>query len=123
MALIVPVSLGELIDKITILEIKSERITSLEALQNINRELGALRRVPTRTIDPKLIDELKEVNEQIWDIEDEIRQCERDKDFGSSFVAAARAVYMTNDKRAAIKKKINLKYNSELKEEKSYSVY
>jgi hypothetical protein len=123
MAVYVQVPLGELIDKITILEIKSERIKNLEALNNINKELGALRRVPTHSVDPKLFDELKEVNEQIWDLEDEIRQCEREKDFGPSFVTTARAVYMTNDKRAAIKKKINLKYNSELREEKSYSVY
>jgi hypothetical protein len=123
MAIFVPVSLGELIDKITILEIKSERITSLEALKNIDAELGILRRIQRPPVDQKLIDELKEINERIWELEDEIRQCERDKDFGPSFVTTARAVYMTNDRRAAVKKNINLKYNSQFKEEKSYSVY
>jgi hypothetical protein len=123
MAILAPVSLGELIDKITILEIKSERITSLEALQNINKELGTLRRIRVPDVDPKLMDELKEVNEQIWDVEDELRQCEREKNFGPDFVGMARSVYMHNDKRAAIKRRINLKYNSEFKEEKSYSVY
>lgn len=122
MALLVPVSIGELIDKITILEIKSERISNLEALKNIQKELTALRRVAPR-VDPTLIDELKDVNVQIWDVEDELRQCEREKDFGEQFVGMARSVYMHNDERAAIKKRINNRYNSEFKEEKSYSVY
>jgi hypothetical protein len=122
MALLVPVSIGELIDKITILEIKSERISNLEALKNIQKELTALRRVAPR-VDPILIDELKDVNVQIWDVEDELRQCEREKDFGEQFVGMARSVYMHNDERAAIKKRINNRYNSEFKEEKSYSVY
>jgi hypothetical protein len=123
MAILIPVSLGELVDKITILQIKSERIKNLDSLKNIQKELDALRRVRIPDVDSKLFNELKDINEQIWDIEDDIRQCERDKDFGGCFVGMARQIYMHNDERAATKKKINLKYNSEFKEEKSYSVY
>jgi hypothetical protein len=123
MALLVPVSLGELVDKITILEIKAARISNLEALVNIEKELDALRRIRIPDVDPSLFEDLKEVNTEIWDVEDELRECEREKNFGESFVGMARSVYMHNDKRAAIKKKINNKYNSEFKEEKSYSVY
>lgn len=120
MAILVPVSLGELVDKITILQIKSERIKNLDSLKNIEKELSALRRVRIPDVDPKLYDELKDINEQIWEIEDDIRQCELDKDFGRCFIGMARTVHMSNEKRADIKKTINLKYNSEFKEEKSY---
>ncbi len=123
MTILAPISLGELIDKITILEIKSERITSLEALQNIHKELDTLRRIKVPDVDQKLFDDLKEVNEQIWDVEDELRQFEREKSFGPDFIGMARSAYMHNDKRSAIKRRINLKYSSEFKEEKSYSVY
>jgi hypothetical protein len=120
MALLVPVSLGELIDKITILEIKTEKITRLEALRNIEKELDALRRIRTPDIEPHLVKELKQVNEDIWNFEDEIRMCERDKDFGDSFVGVTRSVHLLNEKRADIKKTINNRYNSDIKEEKSY---
>ena len=120
MALLVPVSLGELIDKITILEIKTEKITKLEALKNVEKELDALRRIRTPDIEPHLVKELKQVNEDIWNFEDEIRMCERDKNFGESFVGVTRAVHLLNEKRADIKRNINNRYNSEIKEEKSY---
>ena len=120
MALLVPVSLGELIDKITILEIKTEKITRLEALRNIEKELEALRRVSRPDIEPHLVKELKQVNEDIWNFEDEIRMCERDQDFGEMFVGITRSVHLLNEKRADIKRNINNRYNSDIKEEKSY---
>ena len=124
MSLLVPVSLGELFDKITILEIKTERISNLEALNNIEKELEALKKIGnTYDIDHKLIYDLKMVNTEIWEVEDELRQCEREQMFDERFVGMARSVYMFNDKRAAIKKQINMRYNSDIKEEKSYSVY
>jgi hypothetical protein len=123
MSHLVPVSLGELVDKITILEIKSEKIFNLVALAHINDELNALRRIYIPQIDQKIIDELKAVNLELWDVEDELRQCEREKDFSLSFVGMARSVYLLNDKRASIKKKINITHGSKLVEEKSYSFY
>jgi hypothetical protein len=123
MSYLVPVSLGEIIDKMTILEIKSEKIFNIESLKNIDEELSALRRVVIPPVDQKLIDQLKEVNLELWDVEDELRQRERQKDFSLSFVGMARSVYLLNDKRASIKKKINITYGSKLIEEKSYSVY
>ena len=120
MTLLVPVSLGELIDKITILEIKTEKITKLEALRNIEKELEALRRVSRPEIELHLVKELKQVNEDIWNFEDEIRICERDQDFGEMFVGVTRSVHLLNEKRATIKRNINNRYNSEIKEEKSY---
>jgi predicted RNA-binding protein with EMAP domain len=123
MSYLVPVSLGEIIDKITILEIKSEKIFNLESLKNIDEELASLKRVTIPPVDQKLIDQLKEVNLELWDVEDELRQRERQKDFSLSFVGMARSVYLLNDKRASLKKKINITYGSKLIEEKSYSVY
>jgi predicted RNA-binding protein with EMAP domain len=123
MSYLVPVSLGELIDKITILEIKSEKIFNIESLKNIDEELAGLKHVKIPPVDQKLIDQLKEVNLELWDVEDELRQRERQKDFSLSFVGMARSVYLLNDKRASLKKKINITYGSHLIEEKSYSVY
>jgi hypothetical protein len=120
MVLLVPVSLGELIDKITILEIKTEKITKPEALKNINNELEALRKIPAPEVENYLISELKQVNTSIWDYEDNIRIYESEKNFGEQFVSVTRAVHVLNEKRATIKKKINDRYNSEIKEEKSY---
>jgi hypothetical protein len=120
MVLLVPVSLGELVDKITILEIKTEKITKPEALKNINTELEALRKIPTPEVENYLISELKQVNTSIWDYEDNIRIYESEKNFGEQFVSVTRAVHVLNEKRATIKKKINDRYNSEIKEEKSY---
>ena len=118
---------GELIDKITILEIKAERIGDPEKVRNVRTELDTLRRARDRTILPSdalasLTAELRSVNEALWDIEDEIRGCERAGDFGPKFVELARSVYFNNDNRAAIKRKINVLLGSKLIEEKSYDV-
>jgi hypothetical protein len=120
MPLLVPVSLGELIDKITILEIKTEKITKPDALKNIEKELEALRQIEVPEIEPHLISELKNVNNSIWDYEDIIRIYESEQTFGDQFVGVTRAVHVLNEKRASIKKVINDRYNSEIKEEKSY---
>ena len=124
----VPIAPGELIDKITILEIKSDRISDAEKLTNVRRELGLLVSVRDAHIaaSPEIEElsrSLKSVNERIWDIEDRIRDLERDKDFGDDFVQVARSVYMTNDERAALKKQINIQLGSGLIEEKSYQPY
>ena len=127
MALLVPVSWGELLDKITILEIKQDRIADPEKVANVGRELAALRSVADGTERPPaasdLVAQLRAVNEHLWDIEDSIRDCERRQDFGADFVDLARAVYHTNDRRAEIKRDLNLMLGSELVEEKSYAEY
>jgi hypothetical protein len=121
----VPVSWGELVDKITILRIKSERIAAREARQNVARELAMLSRVAGDAIDGPavslLIAQLRAVNEDLWEIEDSIRECEAEGDFGQRFVQLARSVYKKNDLRAAIKRHINDALGSELIEEKSYA--
>lgn len=123
----VPISTGELFDRISILEIKSERLSRPEQRANVSRELQLLR---TRIGDQglvaqvrRLFAELRVVNETLWDIEESIRDCERRKDFGSEFIQLARAVYLNNDRRAAIKRKINELMDSPLQEEKSYATY
>ena len=122
---LVPVSWGELLDKITILEIKQQRIASSEARANVARELHRLTDVAgpamaRRSVAP-LLGRLKAVNEDLWEIEDSIREREAHRDFGSEFVRLARAVYKKNDQRAAIKRRLNLLLGSELIEEKSYA--
>jgi Family of unknown function (DUF6165) len=124
----VPISVGELVDKVTILEIKAEQIADAAKRVNIGRELGALTGVlkPLLTATPalgQLKAELRAINETLWRIEDEIRDCERRRDFGPSFVELARSVYRTNDRRAATKRKIDELTGSELLEEKSYAPY
>jgi len=124
----VPVSFGEVLDKITILEIKSERITDPEKLVNVRRELDDLNRAWEETLDDpdRVKDErqaLKSVNEELWEIEDGIREQEAAGDFGDRFIELARAVYFTNDRRAAIKKQVNLALGSRYVEEKSYRDY
>jgi hypothetical protein len=126
--LMVPISPGELIDKITILEIKSQRMTDAAKLHNVRTELALLtdtwRASPFSATDIRAEwDGLREVNGKLWDIEDRIRDRERDGDFGAEFIELARAVYVTNDERAAIKKKINTRLGSTLVEEKSYADY
>lgn len=127
-AILVPVAPGELIDKITILEIKSERISDPAKLANVRLELDLLDGVRRERIKAsgelgRLTGELKAVNERLWEIEDDIRLCERDRDFGPRFVELARAVYHTNDRRAALKREINLALGSAIVEEKSYADY
>ena len=125
----VPVSIGEVVDKITILEIKSERLTDTDRLANVRDELRQLKSAFDEQFpdsNPQLDElsaSLKTVNLALWQIEDDIRDCERVKDFGDRFVHLARSVYQTNDKRAAIKREINLLLGSELIEEKSYAAY
>jgi hypothetical protein len=121
-----PVSFGELIDKITILEIKSERISDESKLVNVRHELEILEKTwrdagNADVSDPRA--RLKAVNEGLWEIEDDIRIKESKREFDDRFIELARAVYVTNDKRANIKKEINLALGSELVEEKSYEDY
>jgi tetratricopeptide (TPR) repeat protein len=121
-----PCSLGELIDKITILRIKAKRIREREKLANVQRELELLERLagedgPTGSSIDLLADRLAAVNARLWDIEDAIRTCEREGDFGPRFVALARSVYGENDVRAALKRAINTLASSALVEEKSYA--
>ena len=126
--ILIEVGSGELIDKITILTIKSERMTDAGKLKNVRYELDVLSAGRDANLEDsadlqKLTVALKDVNEALWEIEDDIRQCERDKDFGEQFVALARAVYVTNDKRAALKKDINLLTGAQVIEEKSYTEF
>jgi Family of unknown function (DUF6165) len=122
--ILVPISVGELMDKITILEIKSERIKNPGQLENVVRELKALRSVRLGEMDSAMLDklsaELKRVNAMLWEVEDAIRDCEARGDFGDRFIELARAVYQLNDERARLKKAINLASGSRLFEEKSY---
>ena len=119
---------GELIDKITILEIKTERMSDAEKLANVRVELDVLSASRDAAIAPshqmtRLTADLKAVNEELWVIEDDIRDCERAGDFGPKFIELARAVYQTNDRRAALKREINVLLGSALVEEKSYQPY
>ncbi len=128
MQLMTPVSPGELLDKLTILEIKAERIDDAGKLANVGHERQLLEEVWRRSEleneeAVRLRAELKAVNERLWDIEDSIRDEERAGRFGERFIELARAVYVTNDERAAIKKAINLELGSKIVEEKSYSKY
>lgn len=123
----VPISPGELLDKITILEIKSENIENQEKLVNVKTELNLLDEIwkkssPDSSLD-HLKQELKDNNKALWDIEDKIRIKESNKEFDQEFIDLARSVYIQNDKRADTKKKINLKLGSMIVEEKSYADY
>jgi len=126
--ILIPISPGELLDKITILEIKSERITAIDKKANVKNELGMLIKVwlSVVTEDEELKvkrAELKSINEDLWDIEDDIRDEERSKCFAERFIELARSVYVTNDRRADVKKQINLYLKSDIVEEKSYQNY
>jgi len=128
MQLQVPVSVGEVLDKITILQIKLAHISDANKRVNIQNELDALLPLVAgdvfTTVEMQgLMAELKSVNEALWDIEDDIREKEAAKSFDAEFIKLARAVYVTNDKRAEIKKQINLATGSALIEEKSYESY
>jgi hypothetical protein len=123
-----PVAIGELIDKITILEIKVERFTDPAKTVNAQAELDLLcarrdQAIPRSPRLDALAAQLKAVNQRIWDLEDSIRDCERRADFGSHFVAVARSIYRTNDERAAVKREISMGFGSGLIEEKSYAPY
>ena len=119
------VSNGEILDKLSILEIKLDNVKDESKLENIGREHTALSlvasRIPASPLE--LYNDLKSVNQELWDIEDRIRVKERNKEFDQEFIALARSVYQTNDKRAEIKKEINLHTGSNLVEEKSYENY
>ncbi len=124
----VPISPGELLDKISILEIKSERMKDEEKLSNVRRELALLNstwstRVAADDTVLRIHSELKNINEALWEIEDNIRDKERLREFDERFIELARSVYFTNDKRAAAKKALNVHLGSEIVEEKSYQDY
>lgn len=124
----IPVSLGELFDKVTILQIKLENLTSKKALNNVEREFKKLQSIlikysPNSTRAKQLEKELKKINQQLWDIEDKIRDKERNRSFDDEFIQLARSVYIINDERSLIKRKINDIFGSEFVEEKSYSQY
>ena len=128
MSIKIDISYGELLDKITILEIKAERITDAVKLANVQTELNVLNEtwanadiVENDISGPKAA--LKRVNESLWDIEDQIREMEAAKSFDEAFIALARSVYITNDERAAVKRQINELLGSKLIEEKSYQAY
>lgn len=122
------ISYGEFLDKLTILEIKKERINDKDKLQNIQNELNnattAWQNCPASKIDIQTeLTALKNINEKLWVIEDDIRDKERQQSFDQSFIDLARSVYFENDTRAQIKREINLKLGSDLIEEKSYADY
>jgi hypothetical protein len=121
----IEVSNGEIIDKLTIIQIKLERITDKVKLSNLQKEYDELKNVSSSllaTSDPLYIS-LYEVNCELWDIEDHIRDLERKKDFGTDFIETARAVYIKNDRRSEIKREINIRTSSQFMEEKSYEKY
>ena len=122
------ISWGELFDKITILQIKLENLTSKDALENVEGEFKQLRSIyikyfPESTEAKQLEEELKQINQQLWDIEDKIRDKERNRSFDDEFIQLARSGYIINDERSRIKRKINDVFGSEFVEEKSYPEY
>lgn len=121
----IEVSNGEIVDKLTIIEIKLKRIKDKAKLKNLENEYKVLEDAVSEILkkDDELYKALYDINCQLWDIEDNIRELERNKEFGPEFIEIARSVYFSNDKRAEIKKKINLKTGSTLVEEKSYEEY
>jgi hypothetical protein len=126
--ILIPVAPGELVDKITILEIKAERMTDAAKITNVRRELELLKEVRGRSVaaSPELdglTRDLKRANETLWEIEDAIRRCEQCQDFGERFVELARAVYVNNDRRALLKRRINELLGSSIVEEKEYVEY
>ena len=128
MPILAPVSAGELIDKITILRVKARRINDPAKEANVQAELALLEATAARELRSspeleRLTDELTEINAALWDVEDGKRDCERRQDFGPAFVALARRVYIDNDRRAAVKRRINILVGSEIVEEKSYKPY
>ena len=129
MKILAEISVGELFDKITILNIKTKKISDNDKLQNIHIELKTLNDQSKKiTVSDTqalndLVLQLQQINEDLWDIENLKRECEAKKDFGESFIKLSRDVHFKNDKRAIIKKEINLLSNSQIVEEKEYSKY
>ena len=123
--ILIPVSLGELYDKISILEIKKLYIKESRKLENISREYDYLQEILSKqnNFDTELYKLLKNINHKLWEVEDNIRIKENKKEFDNQFIEPARTVYQLNDERALVKQKISLKYNSEIVEEKSYEKY
>lgn len=123
----IEVSVGEIVDKLTILHIKMSNILDIEKLKNISKEYGYLKDVVEDDLNISTESDeylkLLEINKELWDIEDLIREKEKLKLFDDEFISLARSVYITNDKRAEIKKEINIKYGSKFVEEKSYHNY
>ena len=122
------ISAGELLDKISILEIKLDKIKDKESIEKINNEYNLLKITQNSSIKiseklKKLFEQLKRVNLILWDIEDKIRICEKNKDYGKNFIELARGVYFTNDKRSKIKSEINKILGSNIKEMKQYVKY
>ena len=122
-----PISLGELVDKISILMIKKKNISDSIKLQHVNKELEFLQKTLKKYISSDEINEfllkLVNINSKLWDVEDDIRECERKKLFDQTFIDLARSVYFTNDERAKVKNDINKAFGSELVEVKSYEEY
>jgi len=120
----IEVSIGEALDKVSILTIKLNKIQETDKLRNVSKELNILtKELPRGILEDPLYEKLCSVNLKLWEIEDEVRECERKGDFNLNFIRLARAVYHRNDERSEIKREINIKYNSELIEEKSYKKY
>ena len=122
-----PISLGELIDKISILLIKVRKITDVKKIDLIHEELTLLKKTLNKVTKDSAIDDylnqLTDINSALWKIEDELRDCEKNKEFDKKFIELARSVYITNDKRAEIKLEINNKFGSKIVEVKSYRKY
>jgi len=128
MSIITEISFGEFLDKLTILDIKCERIRDMDKLKNVKHERDVLNKIwkenEKSSVDISAeYNELKKINERLWEVEDDIRDKERKKEFDQEFIELARSVYITNDDRARIKKEINIKLGSDLVEEKSYTDY
>jgi hypothetical protein len=128
MSILAPISAGELVDKITILRVKAERIGDAAKEANVRKELALLEGIAAQALTPSaeldaLTVELTTINAALWDIEDGKRACERNQTFGPEFVELARRVYKDNDKRAAVKRQINALTGSDIVEEKSYKPY
>ena len=126
--ILVEVSVGELLDKISILEIKKEKISDLESLKIINTEYLILKEqlkknIKTNPEIDQLFDSLKEINSKLWLIEDDKRMCEKNSDFGEKFIKLSRDVHLLNDKRAKVKLEINIRTKSNIKEIKQYTNY
>ena len=122
-----PISLGELVDKVSILMIKQKNISDQKKLNHVTKELNVLKKTLAQYVEQEEIqtylDKLNDINSKLWKIEDDIRECEKDKKFDQTFIELARSVYFTNDQRANVKSDINNNFGSELVEVKSYEEY